>query len=127
MALVNLGTNTIAIEDGWVSFDAIELSNNRGYTPEILIDSTNPGFIYSRFVIRYGYPTLNETSTVSVQIAEVFYDPNWQFFPLHIDPNLENRENAILQVRRFSTFQEPSQLADANVTIRIDPNENYRL
>ena len=126
MALVDLGTQAVAIEDEWVSFAPIELRNRRIYNVETLISSVNPDLVYSKFIFRFQYPTENTAIAKSQTVTTLFYDPQTQFFPIFIDNNLGNNQNCIIEVRRFPIFSSPSLLADVTVNVQLDPDVNYQ-
>lgn len=126
MALTNLGINTVNIEDDWVSFNPIELDSKDNYLVQVQIDSASPEFIYSQFVFRFKFPTVDTLEIVSEEIGRLYYDPLPQFLYLPLTDALAKKEDCIVQVRRFAYFSRPSELSEATVTVSINPDAGFR-
>lgn len=121
MPLTLLGNNSVAVGDGWVLYNLINLQNNRTYTMELQITSATPAQIYSKFVVAFSYPSQFTGIVVNNQRFEFYYEAQRQSFDFFISPNFAASGNARFAVQRFPFYSQPGTLADADVALAVDP------
>lgn len=127
MALEDLGIRQVAVEDGWINFDPIELRNNRRYFLEINFSSNSPDLVYSNFVFRLSGTTELGSAVVSAPSEGIQISGVTTVIALDYSDYYANRSDVVFQVRRNSFFSEPSNLADVSVQLLVDPDSGDRL
>ena len=122
MPLQILGNNPINVGDGWVPYNPVQVESGRTYLLEFQTVSANPDFIYSRFEVRYLYPTQESPISASIEHVSFYHEPIRQNSEIEISSLLAPTGNLTFFVRRFPFFSQPSNLASCNVLLALDPS-----
>jgi hypothetical protein len=125
MVLVVLGQNPVNFGDGWVPYDPIALTPGNVYTVQFLVVTSALDLVYSRFAFRYFYPTVVSPNSRSLAVAETTPDLSDQFFDMLISPNLPPGTPTIMEILRIPIYSQPSNLADVEIILGIDPDVFY--
>lgn len=127
VAIIDLGTLTVNADSQWQSFTPVDFSDTKKiYAIQATIASANPNQIYSSFVFRYQATLESGLVLLSANIAELFYDPNEQFFPFEFYDKFDKDLPVTFAVRRVPWFSNVSCLASATVQLRTDPTEKLQ-
>lgn len=124
MVLTSLGTRSLDIGQDWQTYNPIFLLSNRRYAIQVLTASANSQFIYSYVLIRYLARTPDNTILRSQPLARIFYDSDRQFFLFDNVQLFQVNDQIAFQAKRISLYSTPSQVADLDLTLAVDPEVN---
>lgn len=123
MALVNLGTRTIAVGDGFVSFSPVELRTRFDYllyAQTVVADDAEP---YSRFVLSYSFISDNGYLANVIDFADLYPRSGLIAIPIKFPLNLQNRQDIVFEAKRVGNFSHATNLPSIDLTLQIDPDE----
>lgn len=120
MALTDLGTKSIAIQDGFVPFDSFSYRPGNYYLGFIEFNSTNPEFIYSTFNLRIGYPVEDAVTATTSELVTLYYSNRPQFFGVGLPRGIVRNLQLTLEVNRRPFWRSPTKLADTTVNLKIN-------
>ncbi len=127
MAITNLGTRDVSLPYQWVGFDPILLRNSKFYALYFEIASPSFAEVYSTFSYRINGTIDNGLASTSEPMGLIEAVPELQVTQLKILQYWDRNEDLTIEVRRNFFFSSQSNLASTQVTLQIDPNENYGL
>lgn len=120
MALTDLGTKSIAIQDEFVPFDSFRYKPGDYYLGFIEFNSSSPDLIYSTFNVRIGYPVEDSTTATTGELVSFYYSSRPQFFGVGLPKGIVNNLQLTLEVNRRAFWANPTKLADTTVNLKIN-------
>ena len=125
MALTVLGTKNVWLEDNWLEFDSLFLSNNRRYHLEMLIKPLSDTIDFTVFKVGYSYK-LKKGSIVQRILSNDYRIEN-RVIGIVIDiPSIVDKGMPVkFFIKRLTRVDIPSQVAKVAITLALDPDGDY--